>query len=69
MGREPQATWLQAYTGALNAGMSREQLLVNFSESAENRLQTAAENRTARWPTWRQSSAARSAISGRPASG
>ncbi|MCI0755447.1 DUF4214 domain-containing protein [Teichococcus vastitatis] len=43
LAREPEAAGFSAHIGGLAAGMSREQLLVNFSESAENRLQTAAE--------------------------
>jgi hypothetical protein len=41
LGRTPDADGLAAQHAALNGGLSREQLLLNFSESAENLQLTA----------------------------
>jgi hypothetical protein len=49
LAREPEAAGFSAHIGGLASGMSREQLVVNFSESAENRLQTAAEINEGIW--------------------
>jgi hypothetical protein len=43
LAREPEEAGFQAHTAGLGNGLTREQLLVNFSDSAENRQQTAAE--------------------------
>lgn len=42
LGRDPDAGGLKVQVDALNAGLAREQLLVNFSESAENLNLTSA---------------------------
>ncbi|MBL6076361.1 DUF4214 domain-containing protein [Belnapia sp. T18] len=42
LNREPDTIGLQTQVSALDSGLSREQLLVNFSESLENRINTAA---------------------------
>ncbi|MCI0756299.1 DUF4214 domain-containing protein [Teichococcus vastitatis] len=49
LAREPEAAGFSAHIGGLAAGMPREQLLVNFSESAENQLQTTVEINDGIW--------------------
>jgi hypothetical protein len=49
LGREPDAAGFQAHMEGLASGITRDQLLINFSESLENRIQTGDEIGTGIW--------------------